>query len=105
MNMIMIFMMFAIKRDKVTSNPFDSQSFKTAFETRFERSREKRAAYAKLRDVEPFTRDGERIEVMINAGLRDDMAMLDLTGADGIGLFRTEFQFLVAATMPSRSSA
>ena len=29
--------------------------------------------------------------------------MLDLTGADGIGLFRTEFQFLVAATMPNRA--
>jgi phosphotransferase system enzyme I (PtsP) len=39
---------------------------------------------------------------MINAGLRDDMAALDVTGADGIGLFRTEFQFLVSATMPQR---
>jgi phosphotransferase system enzyme I (PtsP) len=39
---------------------------------------------------------------MINAGLRDDVANLSLTGADGIGLFRTEFQFLVAATLPSR---
>ncbi len=39
---------------------------------------------------------------MINAGLRDDVAALDLTGADGIGLFRTEFQFLVSATMPQR---
>ena len=34
--------------------------------------------------------------------LRDDVAALDLTGADGIGLFRTEFQFLVSATMPAR---
>ena len=40
--------------------------------------------------------------VMVNAGLRDDVAALDLTGADGIGLFRTEFQFLVSATMPAR---
>ncbi|MGX7896600.1 phosphoenolpyruvate--protein phosphotransferase [Tsuneonella sp. HG222] len=72
------------------------------FESRLVRSREKQAAYAKLRDVEPFTRDGQRIQVMINAGLREDMSMLSLTGADGIGLFRTEFQFLVSATMPSR---
>jgi len=28
--------------------------------------------------------------------------MLNLTGADGIGLYRTEFQFLVSATLPSR---
>src|SRR3546814_2370293 len=39
---------------------------------------------------------------MINAGLREDVAALDLTGARGIGLFRTEFQFLVSATLPSR---
>jgi len=32
------------------------------------------------------------------------MALLNLTGADGIGLFRTEFQFLVAATMPTRAA-
>ena len=40
------------------------------------------------------------IAVMVNAGLRDDVAALELTGADGIGLFRTEFQFLVSATLP-----
>lgn len=73
-----------------------------AFEARFARSRERQAAYAELRDVEPFTRDGTRIQVMINAGLRDDMSLLSLTGADGIGLFRTEFQFLVSATLPQR---
>jgi phosphotransferase system enzyme I (PtsP) len=39
---------------------------------------------------------------MVNAGLRDDVAALDVTGADGIGLFRTEFQFLVSATLPQR---
>jgi phosphotransferase system enzyme I (PtsP) len=73
-----------------------------AFEARFVKSRERQAAYAALREVEPFTRDGTRIKVMINAGLRDDIPNLNLTGADGIGLFRTEFQFLVAATLPSR---
>ncbi|WP_347302069.1 phosphoenolpyruvate--protein phosphotransferase [Croceibacterium sp. TMG7-5b_MA50] len=72
------------------------------FEARLARSREKQAAYAALRDVEPFSRDGQRIEVMMNAGLVDDMPMLSLTGADGIGLFRTEFQFMVADTLPSR---
>ena len=73
-----------------------------AFETRFAKSRERQATYAALREVEPFTRDGTRITVMMNAGLRDDMPGLSLTGADGIGLFRTEFQFLVSATLPSR---
>ena len=73
-----------------------------AFEARFAKSRERLAAFAALRDVEPRTRDGIRIQVMINAGLRDDMPNLSLTGADGIGLFRTEFQFLVSATLPAR---
>lgn len=73
-----------------------------AFEARFAKSRERQAHYAALRDVVPVTRDGTRITVMINAGLRDDMPLLNLTGADGIGLFRTEFQFLVSATLPAR---
>jgi phosphotransferase system enzyme I (PtsP) len=42
--------------------------------------------------------------VMVNAGLRDDVAALKAVGADGIGLFRTEFQFLVSATLPRRES-
>jgi phosphotransferase system enzyme I (PtsP) len=73
-----------------------------AFGQRFAKSRERQAAYASLRDVEPFTRCGTRIQVMMNAGLRDDMASLAMTGADGVGLFRTEFQFLVSATLPQR---
>ena len=72
------------------------------FHARFARSKERQAAYASLRDVEPFTRCGTRIEVMMNAGLRDDMSNLAMTGADGVGLFRTEFQFLVSATLPQR---
>ena len=73
-----------------------------AFDGRFARSRERQAIYARMRDVEPFTRCGTRIQVMINAGLRDDMSALQLSGADGVGLFRTEFQFLVSATLPQR---
>ena len=73
-----------------------------AFEARFAKNRERQAVYAGLRDVEPRTLDGTRIMVMMNAGLRDDVPMLNFSGADGIGLYRTEFQFLVSATLPSR---
>jgi phosphotransferase system, enzyme I, PtsP len=73
-----------------------------AFDARFAKNKERQAAYTALREVEPFTRCGTRIQVMINAGLRDDMPNLALTGADGVGLFRTEFQFLVSATLPAR---
>ena len=79
-----------------------SQAMSDAFGTRFARNRERQAAYAKMRDVEPRSSDGVRIQVMMNAGLRDDLPLLGMTGADGIGLFRTEFQFLVSATLPAR---
>ena len=88
--------------DHGTATLRPSQQIAEAFDTRFAKTREKQAAYAELRDVEPFTRCGTRIQVMINAGLRDDMSALAMTGADGVGLFRTEFQFLVSATLPQR---
>ncbi len=58
--------------------------------------------YARVKDLPAVARCGTRIAVMMNAGLADDAQALDLTGADGIGLFRTEFQFLVSATLPRR---
>jgi phosphotransferase system, enzyme I, PtsP len=73
-----------------------------AFETKLAINQKRRAAFAKLKTEPPTTKDGTRITLMVNAGLRDDVAALDMTGADGIGLFRTEFQFLVSATMPQR---
>ena len=73
-----------------------------AFEARFAKNRERQAAYAAMRELEPVTRDGKRVTLMMNAGLRDDMGLLAMTGADGVGLFRTEFQFLVSATLPAR---
>lgn len=75
-----------------------------AFEAKLALSQKRRAAFAQLKNVAPVTRDGHRVTVMVNAGLRDDVAALDLTGADGIGLFRTEFQFLVSATLPQREA-
>ena len=87
-------------RGMVTLRP--NQQVLEAFETRFAKTRQKQAAYAEMRDVEPFTRDGTRIAVMMNAGLRDDMSALAMSGADGVGLFRTEFQFLVSSTLPQR---
>ena len=73
-----------------------------AFETKLEIGLKRRAEFAAMRDLPPVTQDGRRIALMVNAGLRDDVAALDITGADGIGLFRTEFQFLVSATLPRR---
>jgi phosphotransferase system enzyme I (PtsP) len=57
--------------------------------------------YRKLRDVPSVTRDGKRVSLQINAGLVVDLPHLDETGAEGVGLFRTELQFMVASRMPS----
>ncbi len=67
-------------------------------------TQKRRAEFAALKDLPSVTTDGTRITVMVNAGLRDDVAAVNVTGADGIGLFRTEFQFLVSATLPRRES-
>jgi len=51
--------------------------------------------------LEPaITKDKRRISMLLNAGLIVDLPQLDQAGADGIGLFRTEFQFMVSEFMP-----
>ncbi len=79
-----------------------SAAMEEAFETKLELRQRRRAAFAALKTEAPVSKDGHRLTVMVNAGLRDDVAALDVTGADGIGLFRTEFQFLISATLPAR---
>ena len=53
-----------------------------------------------LRSVESRTRDGQRVSLMMNAGLLVDLPQLSDSGAEGIGLFRTELQFMIASNMP-----
>jgi len=60
----------------------------------------RQAQYAALRTVPSVTLDGERVAIQINAGLLFDLPHLDQSGADGIGLFRTELQFMISATFP-----
>jgi len=74
----------------------------TGFEQRMAMSLKRRAQLEQLRPLPAVTKDGLKVSVMINAGLSEDAAHLDVAGADGIGLFRTEFQFLVSATLPGR---
>ena len=62
----------------------------------------RQAGYARLVGKPARTSDGIDISLFMNAGLRTDLPLLATTGADGIGLFRTEFQFLVSASLPRR---
>ena len=79
-----------------------TQDVEDAFDAKLVITQKRRAEFAATRDLPPCSVDGTRITLMVNAGLRDDVSALDVTGADGIGLFRTEFQFLVSATLPQR---
>jgi phosphotransferase system enzyme I (PtsP) len=56
--------------------------------------------YSALRDKPCVTRDGTEITLLINAGLSVDLPHIADTGAGGIGLFRTELQFMVAPNFP-----
>jgi phosphotransferase system, enzyme I, PtsP len=56
--------------------------------------------YLALRDKPCVTKDGQHVTLMINAGLAVDLPHIEETGAAGIGLFRTELQFMVAAQFP-----
>jgi phosphotransferase system, enzyme I, PtsP len=60
----------------------------------------RQAQYRALRDKPCVTKDGCQIALMMNAGLALDLPHLEETGATGIGLFRTELQFMVADTLP-----
>ena len=64
-----------------------------------ERSR-RRVLYESLRDEPAVTRDGIPIRLLLNAGLLLDLAQLEATGAEGVGLFRTEIPLLTRDAFP-----
>jgi len=63
----------------------------------------RQAQYRELRDRPTVSRDGQPMALMLNAGLLVDLPHIAESGAAGIGLFRTELQFMVAATFPRTS--
>jgi phosphotransferase system enzyme I (PtsP) len=58
------------------------------------------ATYEGLRDRRAITKDGIEIDLVVNGGLAIDIQGMHRTGANGIGLFRTEFQFMISETLP-----
>ncbi|MGU3573894.1 phosphoenolpyruvate--protein phosphotransferase [Brucellaceae bacterium C25G] len=60
----------------------------------------RQAIYQELRDKPAVTSDGQDIALYMNGGLLVDLPQLEASGALGIGLFRTELQFMIASTFP-----
>ncbi len=79
-----------------------SESVAAAFRNTLEVAANVAARYTQIRDLPALTRDGVEIRLYINAGLLADLPNLEPSGADGVGLFRTELRFLAANKIPTR---
>ncbi|MEL6586795.1 MAG: phosphoenolpyruvate--protein phosphotransferase [Pseudomonadota bacterium] len=75
---------------------------KSAFGEKLAMAAEAQKRYLSIRDRACVTEDGQRIELLMNAGLMADLPSLPTSGAEGVGLFRTELQFLTRNKVPSR---
>ncbi|MEM1302514.1 MAG: phosphoenolpyruvate--protein phosphotransferase [Pseudomonadota bacterium] len=81
--------------------PDDSVS--TAFRDKIAMQAEAQTRYATIRDLPATARCGSTVGLHMNAGLMADLPSLPSSGAEGVGLFRTELQFLVRNQMPRRA--
>ncbi|AOF00392.1 MULTISPECIES: phosphoenolpyruvate-protein phosphotransferase PtsI [Serratia] len=56
---------------------------------------------AKLKDLPAITLDGHQVEVCANIGTVRDVAGAERNGAEGVGLYRTEFLFMDRDSLPT----
>lgn len=56
---------------------------------------------AKLKDLPAITLDGHQVEVVANIGTVRDIAGAERNGAEGVGLYRTEFLFMDRDSLPT----
>ena len=78
-----------------SSDIIDAYSEKARFRAR------KQEQYRAIRHEPAVSVDAEKVALYVNAGLQVDLKHLRESGAEGIGLFRTELQFMIAAKLPS----
>ncbi|GIT92874.1 phosphoenolpyruvate--protein phosphotransferase [Jannaschia pagri] len=78
------------------------EAVRAAFADKLAMQAEAQTRYASIRDRACVTADGHRIEMLMNAGLMADLPSLESSGAEGVGLFRTELQFLTRNKVPKR---
>lgn len=75
----------------------------TAFRDKIAMQAEAQERYSSIREQPAVSACGQRVHLLMNAGLMADLPSLEGSGAEGVGLFRTELQFLVRNQMPRRS--
>ena len=59
------------------------------------------AEWEKLKDADTFTRDGHQVELAANIGTPKDLEGVIHNGAEGVGLYRTEFLYMDSHDMPT----
>ena len=79
------------------------ESIAAAFRDKIAMEAQAQARFAALRELPAEARCGARVSLHMNAGIMADLPSLEGSGAEGVGLFRTELQFLLRSTMPRRS--
>ncbi|MBU3259244.1 phosphoenolpyruvate--protein phosphotransferase [Roseovarius sp. PS-C2] len=75
----------------------------SAFRDKMAMQAQAQERYASIREKPAETLCGQRITLKMNAGLMADLPSLKSSGAEGVGLFRTELQFLIRNHMPKRA--
>jgi phosphotransferase system enzyme I (PtsP) len=78
-------------------------SVTSAFRDKMAMQAKEQERYAVLRDKPATAQCGTRVSLKMNAGLMADLPSLPSSGAEAVGLFRTELQFLIRDKMPTRS--
>tara|TARA_B100001146_G_scaffold1861_2_gene1634 strand:- start:6802 stop:9105 length:2304 start_codon:yes stop_codon:yes gene_type:complete len=73
-----------------------------AFRDKMAMQAEAQNRYASLRRLPATGSCGTTIQLYMNAGLMADLPSLEGSGAEGVGLFRTELQFLIRNHVPRR---
>ena len=76
------------------------EDLRNAYSERMDFAVKRAARFDALRDMPSVTKDGVEIDLLLNAGLTMDLPQLRASGAAGIGLFRTELQFMISSALP-----
>lgn len=71
------------------------------FRLEFDRAQEKERL-DQLRDIPALTADGHLIQLRANIGLLSDIDIARRNGAEGVGLYRTEFPYMARSNFPDR---
>lgn len=84
---------------RIVINPSESEM--AEYNEKIKKQQEMAAHYAQLKDLPAVTTDGVKVELMANIGTHMDVDNALTYGAEGVGLFRSEFVFMGRQDIPN----